>query len=90
MKLVQLLQHFEHLAAPVDGAVAMFVSEQYGASHMAGEMMREIGRTDPRDFARDTAATRVYAAFLVELAERAPQAMIKHISVLVNLLDQEV
>ena len=67
----------------------MFV-EEFGARSIVGEMMREIGRMDPRDLARDTSGTRAYAAFLVELAERSPAAMLKDISVLIGLLDQEV
>ena len=42
MKLVQLLQHFEHLAAPLAQAVQMF-AEEFGSKGIAGEIMREIG-----------------------------------------------
>lgn len=45
---------------------------------------------DPKDLARDTSGTRAYAAFLVEMAEKIPAAMLPNISVLISLLDGEV
>ena len=51
---------------------------------------REISRIDPRDLARDSSATRAYAAFLVELAARIPEVMLPTISVLLPFLDREV
>jgi hypothetical protein len=34
--------------------------------------VREISRVDPRELARDTAGTRSYSLFLLDLAERLP------------------
>ena len=45
---------------------------------------------DPKDLARDTSGTRAYAAFVVEMAERVPNAVLPSISLVMGLLDGEV
>ncbi|KAK2183431.1 hypothetical protein NP493_312g03022 [Ridgeia piscesae] len=88
LKLLQLLQHFEHLASPLAQAVNTFALE-FGATTMVSEMMREIGAIDAQDLARDTSGTRAYSVFLMELAERIPALMLPNMCVLATLLDEE-
>ncbi|KAI0222052.1 Condensin complex subunit 1 [Lamellibrachia satsuma] len=88
LKLLQLLQHFEHLASPLAQAVHTFALE-FGATTMVSEMMREIGSIDTQDLARDTSGTRAYSVFLMELAERIPALMLPNMCVLATLLDEE-
>ncbi|RMX45777.1 hypothetical protein pdam_00004164 [Pocillopora damicornis] len=88
LKIVQLLQHFEHLVQPLAQAVQTFVDE-FSIKGVVSEVIREIGRMDPRDLARDTSGTRAYADFLVELAGRVPSQIIPNISVLLCHLDGE-
>ncbi|XP_067659519.1 condensin complex subunit 1-like [Haliotis asinina] len=86
LKVIQLLQHFEHLVSPLSLTVEMFVNH-YGAKSVVSEIMREIGRIDAQDLSRDTSGTRAYSLFLVELAERVPAVMLPNISVLLCHLD---
>lgn len=88
LKIVQLLQHFEHLVQPLAQAVETFVNE-FSVKSIVSEVIREIGRMDPRDLARDTSGTRAYADFLVELAGRVPAQIIPNISVLLCHLNGE-
>ncbi|XP_077998535.1 condensin complex subunit 1-like [Glandiceps talaboti] len=88
LKIIQLLQHFEHLVSPMAVAIEMFVKD-FGVKSVVSEIMREIGRMDPKDLARDNSGTKAYAAFLVELSERIPAAMLPNISVLLCHLDEE-
>ncbi|XP_015767731.1 PREDICTED: condensin complex subunit 1-like [Acropora digitifera] len=88
LKIVQLLQHFEHLVQPLAQAVEMFINE-FGVKSVVSEVIREIGRMDPRDLARDTSGTRAYSDFLIELAGRVPSQIIPNISVLLCHLNGE-
>lgn len=51
---------------------------------------REIGRMDGSDLSRDTSGTRAYAAFLMDMTERCPAAVLPNISLLLCHLDGEV
>ena len=88
LKIIQLLQHFEHVVpACVHGLLTMI--EIFGCSQMVIELVREIGKVDPHDLARDTSSSRNYAAFLSELAEKLPSAFIPCISLLSGHLEEE-
>ncbi|XP_055958438.1 condensin complex subunit 1 isoform X2 [Patella vulgata] len=88
LKIMQLLQHFEHLVVPLVQTLEIFVN-QYQDKTIVSEMMREIGRMDTRDVVKDSSGTRVLAQFLVELAQQLPAVMLPSISVLVCHLDGE-
>ncbi|KAK3602734.1 hypothetical protein CHS0354_017179 [Potamilus streckersoni] len=88
LKVIQLLQHFEHLVTPLAEAVVLFVSE-YGAKNVIAELFREIGRMDPADLARDTSGTRAYSTFIVEVAEKISAAVLPNISLILCHLDAE-
>lgn len=88
LKIAQLLQHFEHLVQPLAQAVETFVNE-FGVKSFVSEIIREIGRMDPKDLARDTSGTRAYSDFLIELAGRVPSQIIPNISVLLCHLNGE-
>ena len=45
---------------------------------------------DSSDLSRDTSGTRAYAAFLVEMTERCPAAVLPNISLLQGHLEGEV
>uniref|UniRef100_A0A8C4S641 Condensin complex subunit 1 n=1 Tax=Erpetoichthys calabaricus TaxID=27687 RepID=A0A8C4S641_ERPCA len=88
VKVVQLLQHFEHLAPVFAQAVSLWVTE-YSAKSIVGEVMREIGLKSHEDLAHEGSGTRAYATFLTELASAVPATMIPAISVLLEYLDGE-
>lgn len=84
-----MLQHFEHLVTPLAQAVEVFVNT-FGAKNVVSEIVRELGSSDPRDLALDTSGTRCFAAFLVEVAQLVPGAVLPTISVLLPHLSGEV
>jgi len=88
LKFVQLLKHFEHLVTVFGQATEVLVKE-YGSSGMVMEVVREIARVDHRELARDSSGTRSYSLYLVELAERIPEAMKPCIPLLTTHLDGE-
>ncbi|XP_057379225.1 condensin complex subunit 1-like [Daphnia carinata] len=88
LRMIQLLQHFEHVApACVHGIITMI--EHFNCGSMVVDLVREIGQVDPHDLARDTSSSRNYAAFLSELAEKIPSSFIPCISLLSVHLDEE-
>ena len=88
LKIVQSLRHFEHLATTLSEAVALFTVE-YGSTSLVLEVVRDISQIDPSELARDTSATRTYAGFLADLAERLPEKMKQSLSLLMVHLEGE-
>jgi len=88
LKIIQLLQHFEHAVSTCASGLVTLV-QQFGCGAMVVDLVREIGRVDPRDLARDTSSSRNYAGFLTDLAEKMPAAFIPCISLLSVHLEEE-
>ncbi|XP_078507673.1 condensin complex subunit 1 isoform X2 [Lissotriton helveticus] len=88
LKIIQLLQHFEHLAPIFVQAVSLWATD-FGMKTIVGEIMREIGQKGPQELARETSGVKAYASFLTELGEQIPAIMIPSISVLLDHLDGE-
>ncbi|XP_076315224.1 condensin complex subunit 1-like isoform X2 [Tachypleus tridentatus] len=88
LKIIQLLQHFEHLASSFAQAIEVFVNS-YGVKNILNEIIREIGRMDMNDLARDTSGTRALSQFLVEVVVKVPSVVLPSISLLLAYLDGE-
>ncbi|CAL4065931.1 unnamed protein product, partial [Meganyctiphanes norvegica] len=88
LKLMQLLQHFEHLVGPVASGVVS-IMEDFGNTAVLSELVREIAKIDHRDMAKDSSGMRNYSQFLVEVSERSPQVIMPSLSLLINFLDEE-
>ncbi|CAH2322684.1 condensin complex subunit 1 [Pelobates cultripes] len=88
VKVIQLLQHFDHLAPVLVHAVSLWATE-YGMKPIVGEIMREIGQKCSQDLSREMSGVKALAAFLTELSERIPAIMMPSISVLLDYLDGE-
>ncbi|KAE8589790.1 hypothetical protein XENTR_v10017743 [Xenopus tropicalis] len=88
VKVIQLLQHFEHLPSVLVHAVSLWATE-YGMKPVIGEIMREIGQKCSQDLSRESSGFKAFATFLTELAERIPAIMMPSISVLLDYLDGE-
>ncbi|XP_066912331.1 condensin complex subunit 1-like [Clytia hemisphaerica] len=86
MKMIQLLQHFEHLVSPLAQAITTFVTD-FGAKNLVSDVIREIGRMESSDLSRDTSGTRAFSQFLVELADKIPNQVLPNISLLMAHLD---
>jgi condensin complex subunit 1 len=67
-----------HLAEAVSAA-----EKRFGDGSLAISLIREIGRTDPKDYVRDGVGADNIGRFLVELADRLPKLMSTNIGVLV-------
>ncbi|XP_051819614.1 condensin complex subunit 1 isoform X1 [Antechinus flavipes] len=88
LKIIQMLQHFEHLVSVLVAAVSVW-STEYGMKSIVGEIVREIGQKCPQELSRDTSGAKGYASFLTELAEQVPTIMMSSMSVLLDHLDGE-
>ncbi|KAK6149081.1 hypothetical protein DH2020_016606 [Rehmannia glutinosa] len=67
-----------HLADAVAGA-----EKKYADGSMAISLIREIGRTDPKDYVKDTVGSENIGRFLVELSDRLPKLLSTNIGLLV-------
>ncbi|XP_004766763.1 condensin complex subunit 1 isoform X1 [Mustela putorius furo] len=88
VKIIQMLQHFEHLAPVLVAAVSLWATD-YGMKSIVGEIVREIGQKCPQELSRDPAGAKGFAAFLTELAERIPAILMSSVCVLLDHLDGE-
>lgn len=88
VKIIQMLQHFEHLAPVLVAAVSLWATE-YGMKSIVGEIVREIGQKCPQELSRDTLGAKGFATFLTELAERVPAILMSSMCTLLDLLDGE-
>ncbi|XP_036924212.1 condensin complex subunit 1 isoform X2 [Sturnira hondurensis] len=88
VKIIQMLQHFEHLAPVLVAAVSLWATD-YGMKSIVGEIVREIGQKCPLELSRDTSAAKGFAAFLTELAERVPDILMCSMCILFDHLDGE-
>ncbi|GFP80827.1 condensin complex subunit 1 [Phtheirospermum japonicum] len=67
-----------HLADAVAGA-----EKKYSDGSMAISLVREIGRTNPKDYVKDTVGAENIGRFLVELSDRLPKLLSTNIGLLV-------
>lgn len=88
VKIIQMLQHFEHLPPVLVTAVSLWATD-YGMKSIVGEIVREIGQKCPQELSRDTAGAKGFAAFLTELAERIPAVLMANMCILLDHLDGE-
>eukprot|EP00118_Oscarella_pearsei_P020156 m.217644 g.217644 ORF g.217644 m.217644 type:complete len:1269 (+) comp39883_c1_seq40:407-4213(+) len=88
LKIIQLLQDYEHLCTPLAEAVEYY-GRQLGVKTVVIEFIREIGKLDHHDLSRDTSGTRSLATFVTEMGERLPDMVLPVISCLLRHLDGE-
>ncbi|XP_012587980.1 PREDICTED: condensin complex subunit 1 isoform X3 [Condylura cristata] len=88
VKIIQMLQHYEHLAPVLVAAVSLWATD-FGMKSIVGEIVREIGQKCPQELSRDTSGAKGFAAFLTELAERIPAILMSSMCVLLDHLDGE-
>ncbi|KAB1254636.1 Condensin complex subunit 1 [Camelus dromedarius] len=88
VKIIQMLQHFEHLASVLVAAVSLWATD-YGVKSIVGEIVREIGQKCPQELSRDPSGAKGFAAFLTELAERIPAILMSSMCILLDHLDGE-
>eukprot|EP00731_Ephydatia_muelleri_P015359 Em0008g1079a len=74
LKILQLLQNFEHLVTPLAQGMEV-LANHCNAGCVIVEMVNELGAKDPRDLSLDTSGTKNFAAFLVEMTQCVPNAV---------------
>ncbi|XP_062188316.1 condensin-1 complex subunit CAP-D2-like isoform X2 [Phragmites australis] len=80
--VLHLIHKFDFTVAHLAEAVAA-AEKRFGDGSLAISLIREIGRTDPKDYARDGVGADNIGRFLIELADRLPKLMSTNIGVLV-------
>lgn len=88
VKIIQLLQDYEHLVSPLASAVSLFVTE-YGAKNLISEVVREVGYIEVKDLSRDASGMRSISQFIVELAGICPNQVVSSLNILMPYLDEE-
>nr|XP_045604996.1 condensin complex subunit 1-like [Procambarus clarkii] len=88
LKLMQLLQHFEHMVTPAAQGVILLV-ESFGIKSVVAELVREISKVDARDLLKDTSGLRNFSQFLMEVSDKCPQVVMPSLSLLINFLHEE-
>ncbi|XP_066568478.1 condensin complex subunit 1 isoform X2 [Amia ocellicauda] len=88
VKVVQFLQHFEHLPSVFAQALQLW-TEEYGVKGIVGEVIREISLKSSEEMAREGSGVKAYSCFLAELAALVPEAVLPHVSVILPYLEGE-
>lgn len=88
LKLVQLLQHFEHLVIPICSIVST-IATKYSCKQLVLDMFREICSMDPSDLAMDASGTKSFSSFLVMVTGQIPSQVLPAVPVLLPHLSGE-
>ncbi|XP_077577834.1 condensin complex subunit 1 [Stigmatopora nigra] len=88
VKVIQLLQHFEHLSSVFAQALSVW-STEYGVRAIIGEVIREIGQKSSEELAREGSGVKAFSTFLSELSALVPESLIPNMSVLITHLEGE-
>ena len=88
IKLIQLLQHFDHLANPIATIVSNIVKRN-SFKTLVISIVQDIASKDPADLAMDASGTKTIANFLVVLSVEVPCALLPAVPVLLPHLGGE-
>ncbi|XP_054795196.1 condensin-1 complex subunit CAP-D2-like [Prosopis cineraria] len=80
--IIHLIHKYDFVVAHMADAVAD-AEKKYADGSMAISLIREIGRTNPKDYVRDTVGAENVGRFLVELADRLPKLVSTNIGILI-------
>jgi condensin complex subunit 1 len=79
--ILHLIHKYEFLPQHIADAVAQ-AEKKYADGSLAISLIREIGRMNPKDYARDASGAENVGRFLVELADRSPKLMSTNVGML--------
>ncbi len=88
IKLLQLLQHFDHLINPISFIVVAMVTN-YSSKQVVLDIFREISSMDPSDLAMDTSGTKCFADFIVTVTGQIPSVILPAVPSLLPHLSGE-
>ncbi|KAL2325982.1 hypothetical protein Fmac_025040 [Flemingia macrophylla] len=80
--IVHLIHKYDFVVTHMADAVAG-AEKKYADGSLAMSLVREIGRTNPKDYVKDTVGAENVGRFLVELADRIPKLISANIGILV-------
>ncbi|GAB2267149.1 Condensin-1 complex subunit CAP-D2 [Dionaea muscipula] len=80
--ILHLLHKYDFAVTPMVDAVAG-AEKKYADGTLAAILIREIGRTSPKEYMKDTVGAENIGRFLVELADRIPKLISTNVGVLV-------
>ncbi|KAK8272946.1 hypothetical protein V6Z11_D11G371000 [Gossypium hirsutum] len=80
--IMHLLHKYDFVVTHMADAVA-FAEKKYADGTLACSLIREIGRTNPKSYVKDTAGAENIGRFLVELADRLPKLVSTNIGLLI-------
>ncbi|XP_030925777.1 condensin complex subunit 1 [Quercus lobata] len=80
--IMHLIHKYDFVVIPMAEAVAG-AKKKYADGSLASALVREIGRTNPKDYVKDTAGAENIGRFLVEIADRLPKLISTNIGILV-------
>ncbi|XP_018499140.1 condensin-1 complex subunit CAP-D2 isoform X1 [Pyrus x bretschneideri] len=80
--IMHLLHKYDFAATHIADAVAR-AEKKYADGSLASSLIREIGRTNPKDYIKDTVGAENVGRFLVELSDRLPKLVSTNIGLLV-------
>ncbi|RDY13843.1 Condensin complex subunit 1 [Mucuna pruriens] len=80
--IVHLIHKYDFVVTHMADAVAG-AEKKYADGSLAMSLVREIGRTNPKDYVKDTVGAENVGRFLVELADRVPKLISTNIGILV-------
>lgn len=80
--IIHMLHKYDFVVNAMADAVAG-AERKYADGSLATSIIREIGRSNPKDYVKDTAGAENIGRFLVELSERLPKLISTNIGILV-------
>ncbi|KAJ8760176.1 hypothetical protein K2173_011032 [Erythroxylum novogranatense] len=80
--IMHLVHKYDFVVTPLADAVAR-AEKKYSDGTLATSLIREVGRTNPKAYVKDTAGAENIGRFLVELADRLPKLISTNIGLLV-------
>ncbi|KAL8142982.1 hypothetical protein V2J09_016014 [Rumex salicifolius] len=80
--ILHLLHKYDFVVIPVTDAVAL-AEKKFADGSLATSLIREIGRTSPKDYVKDTAGAENIGRFLVEISDRLPKLISTNVGILV-------
>ncbi|CAH9068843.1 unnamed protein product [Cuscuta epithymum] len=86
--ILHLIHKYDYTVSPLADAVAG-AEKKYADGSLATSLIREIGRTNPTDFVKDTVGAENVGRFLVELADRLPKLVSTNAGLLIPHFDGE-
>lgn len=80
--VIHLIHKYDFIASHMADAVAT-AEKKYADGTLANSIIREVGRTNPKAYVKDTVGAENIGRFLVELTDRLPKIMSTNIGLLV-------